>query len=201
MPVELGELLRRPVTERRLAAMAAGEPETAHVMSCARCQARLAEVRTWLDGTAEDAAAIADAVFTPDRLAAQKQQVLARLEAAGRSARVIAFPVGTPATSTGSKMQIVRWATAAAAAGLLIGLASGRLLYPNNTPPAPAAVAQAPRTAPAKVETGRDALDEAALLDAAYDRVSMDALQTIDDMTPRAREITLLSSSRSRTRR
>ena len=61
--------------------------------------------------------------------------------------------------------------------------------------------AQAPRTAPAKVETGRDALDEAALLDAAYDRVSMDALQTIDDMTPRAREITLLSSSRSRTRR
>jgi hypothetical protein len=195
-------MVGRHVTERRLAAIAAGEPETAHVLACARCQARLAEVRAWLDGTAADAAAMADAVFTPDRLAAQKQQVLARLEAAGRSARVIAFPVGTPAPAAGATMQIVRWASAAAAAGLLIGLASGRLLDPHTSAPPPVAVVQNPTTpdtvgVPAS-EAPREDLDEAALLEAAYDRVAIDALRTIEDMTPRAREVVLATGPGSR---
>ena len=190
----------RHVTERRLAAMAAGAPETAHVSGCALCQARLTELRAWLDGTAADAAALADAVFTPDRLAAQKQQVLARLEAAGRSARVIAFPVGTLAPSRPATMQIVRWASAAAAAGLIIGVVSGRWFDPHTTAPAPQTIVQNPPVAPepAAQDRGREHLDEAALLDAAYDRVSLGALQTIDDMTPRAREVVLAVGPRSR---
>ena len=189
----------RHVTERRLAAIAAGEPETPHVSQCALCQARLAELRGWLDSTAGDAAAIADAVFTPERLAAQKQSVLARLEAAGRSARVIAFPIGTAAPAT-SRTMVVRWVTVAAAAGIVIGLASGRLLDPHTAAPDPVQAADRAATpaTPVATQEPEDVEEAAALLDAAYDRVSLGALQTIDDMTPRARDIVLARGPRAR---
>lgn len=185
----------RHLSDGRLAAIAAGAPSTPHVDRCVDCQARLAELRAWTRASAADAAEAADAVFTPARLAAQRSAILRRLEAAGRSARVIAFPNGTPAPAALRTTSVVRWTAAAAAAGLLIGVASGHLLewHPEGAPRA--SIASAPavplsqivsfpsvRTAPA------DALDEEGLLEAAYDRVSVDALEAIDDLTPRARE-------------
>lgn len=186
----------RHLSDGRLAAMAAGAPSTPHVEGCADCQARLAELRAWTRAAAADAADAADAVFTPARLAAQRAAILRRLEAAGRTARVIAFPNGAPAPAALRTASVVRWTAAAAAAGLLIGVASGHLLewHPEGAPGA-ATTASAPavplsqivsspsvRTAPA------EALDEEGLLEAAYDRVSVDALEAIDDITPRARE-------------
>lgn len=175
--------------------MAAGAPSTPHVDRCADCQARLTAFRAWTRATAADAADAADAVFTPARLTAQRAAILRRLEAAGRSARVIAFPNGAPAPAALRTSSVVRWTAAAAAAGLLIGVASGHLLewHPEGAPrastvPAPAVplshIVSSPsvRTAPAET------LDEEGLLEAAYDRVSVDALEAIDDITPRARE-------------
>ncbi len=200
--MRLAERLGRHASEATLAAIIAGEPSTPHVASCAPCQARLADLRAWVDGTAADAGAMADAVFTPDRLAAQTDAVLARLEAAGRSARVIAFPAGAATPSTRATADVVRWAAAAAVAFFMIGLASGRLLDPHtppsqqarNAPAAPRPAAGVPAGGATAVSAGD--LDEAALLDAAYDRVSLDSLRTIDDMTPRARELTLAGMPR-----
>lgn len=195
--MRLGETFGRHASERALLAVIAGEAPAPHVSACASCQARLAELRTWIDATASEAGALADEVFTPDRLATQRQQILARLEAAGRSARVIAFPIGGPAPARRAADGILRWAAAAAVAGILIGLASGRLL--DRQPSRPSVMAGAPSPA---AETGAAVaaprLDEAALLDAAYDRISLESLRTIDDMTPRAREVVLAGLPRSR---
>ena len=205
--MRLAEMMGRHTTEAGLLAIIAGEPAPAHVSSCAACQARLAELRAWVDGTAADAAAIADDIFTPERLAAQKQQVIARLEAAGRQARVIAFPLGAPAPVRRVTQEVIRWTAAAAVAGILVGLVSGRLLYPEtaatpqsavNTPAAPRAAA--PDAVVAQPIASAGDLDEAALLDAAYERVSPASLKAIDDMTPRAREIALARIPRARRR-
>jgi len=199
--MRFAEKFGRHASEQALLAVIAGEPAPAHVSSCAPCQARLAALRAWVDDTAAEAGAIADAVFTPDRLANQKRDILRRLEAAGRSARVIAFPAGAPAPALQSTRQVLRWVAPAAVAGMMVGLASGRLLDLNGTPGAPAAGQSArsdtPQRAPSlAAANAADDLDEAALLDAAYDRISLDALRTIDDMTPRAREATLASLPR-----
>lgn len=188
-------------SESGLLAMVAGEPMTPHASACASCQARLAELRAWVDGTAAEAGAMADDAFTPERLAAQKQQVLARLQAAGRSARVIAFPFGVAAPARIGTRDLVRWAAAAAVGGIMVGLASGRLLD-RHSAPSPAAVPGAASQTPplssivASTAVPHGDLDEAALLDAAYDRISLESLQTIDDMTPRAREVALASNPR-----
>jgi len=197
--MRFAEMFGRHASEPALLAIIAGGPETAHVSSCAPCQARLAALGAWVDDTAAEAGAIADAVFTPDRLAEQKSEILRRLEAAGRSARVIAFPAGAPAPALQSTRQVLRWAAAAAVAGVMVGLASGRLLDLNGTPASPAAGPSARTETPPRAQgftTAADELDEAALLDAAYDRISLDSLRTIDDMTPRAREVTLASLPR-----
>lgn len=203
--MRLADMMGRHTAEAGLLAIIAGKPVPAHVSSCAACQARLADLRAWVDGTAAEAAAIADGVFTPERLAAQKQQVLARLEAAGRSARVIAFPLGAPAPARRVTQEVLRWTAAAAVAGILVGLASGRLLYPDTVAtPQSAAHVSAPRAdTPAPVAqpvASAGDLDEAALLEAAYERVSPASLKAIDDMTPRAREIALARMPRARRR-
>ena len=65
-----------------------------------------------------------------------------------------------------------------------------------NAPAAPGT--DTPGAAEAQPIASVDDLDEAALLDAAYDRVSLGALQTIDDMTPRAREVVFARGPRAR---
>jgi hypothetical protein len=200
--MRFAEQLGRHATEASLLAVIAGEPAAPHVASCAGCQARLADLRAWTAETAAGAAEAADAVFTAERLAAQRAQVLRRLEAAGRSARVIAFPVGTGLPARSVTARIARWTAAAAAAGLVVGVASGRF-FDTRVPSAPV-VASAPEpavplsTIVSTTHETFESLDEAALLDAAYDRVAVDALRTIDDITPRAREVVLASGPRRR---
>lgn len=199
--MRFAEKFRRHVSERALLAIVAGKPETAHVSSCAPCQARLAALGAWVGETAAEAGAVADAVFTPERLAEQKSDILRRLEAAGRSARVIAFPAGAPAPELQSTRQVLRWAAAAAVAGMMVGLASGRLLHLNGTPASSTAALSARTETPPRAQglassSPDSERDEAALLDAAYDRISLDSLRTIDDLTPRAREITFAALPR-----
>lgn len=186
----------RHAGDARLLAMAAGEPATPHVERCAGCQARLAELRAWTRATAADAAEAADAVFTPARLAAQRASVLKRLESAGRSARVIAFPHGAPAPAAIRPARVLRWTAAAAAAGLMIGVASGHLLewHPEgartaSAGPAPAVPLSRIVSSPGNHAAPAEMLDEERLLEAAYDRVAVDALEAIDDITPRAGEL------------
>ena len=185
-------------SDARLLAIVAGEPASAHVSSCDACQGRLAALGTWADGTAAEAAALADEIFTPERLESQRARIFRRLEAAGRQARVISFPSASPMIVPATTGRVLRWAAAAAISGLMVGLASGRYLLDSNGAVEPraamAAVSAAPAAVPARNTTGdasRESLDEEGLLNAAYERVDVDALRTIEDITPRAREVVI----------
>jgi hypothetical protein len=214
--LDLGEknavpLLRRRNSRRHLddgaltkiwtAAVASGQPAAdAHLTSCAQCRARYATFTEWLDRMRDDARTEADDLFPPERLAAQQVQVLRRLETLERPARVIAFPrFARPVTSTQGNAQ--RWVAAAAAAGLVIGLAAGQFVdirntlvrtYPRSdgttarlTPPQP----QVPVTISSADPTASD--DEAVFVgtDRAPGFLRVSTLQPIDDITPRARDL------------
>lgn len=188
---------RAHASDTRLLAIVAGEPASPHVASCVACQSRLEGLRAWTSGVSAEAAGVADAVFTADRLAAQRARILKRLEAAGRQARVISFPAAAAMPSVSGTARVFRWAAAAALGGLMVGLGAGMLFMDRDISPAPASAsvtAPRPVTVPLSsiVAAGTpegDALDEEGLLDAAYERVDVDALRTIDDITPRAREV------------
>jgi hypothetical protein len=97
-----------------------------HLDACAACRSRYAALDAWLQEVGAVARAEADDVFPADRLAAQQNQIMRRLEALERPARVIVFPkhLHAAAGDRGAR----RWIAAAAAAGLVVGIAAGQLL-------------------------------------------------------------------------
>jgi len=73
-----------------------------------------------------DGDADADAIFTPERLRLQQQQIARRLEQIGRAAHVISFPsTGQRAMAGTTPRTAPRWGAAAAAAGLFVGAVLG----------------------------------------------------------------------------
>jgi hypothetical protein len=103
-----------------------GGPQHVHLAECAHCRARYAAFENWALEIRDEGVSEADDAFPPERLASQQAHILRRLEAAERPARVIAFPrLGRPVTASHGAPQ--RW-VAAAAAGLIVGLAAGQLL-------------------------------------------------------------------------
>jgi hypothetical protein len=171
-----------------------------HLAGCAQCRARYASFTAWLDRMRDDARAEVDDVFTPERLAAQQTQVLRRLETLERPARVIAFPkFGRPVTSTQGNAQ--RWVAAAAAAGLVIGLAAGQFVDIRHTfgrPAVPrndattARLSAPPNASPAAAPAASLLVSDEALFDGADQApgfVRISSLEPIDDITPRARDL------------
>jgi hypothetical protein len=169
-----------------------------HLAVCAECRARYAEFTRWLENLRDDAFADADLVMSPERLSAQQTQILRRLETLERPARVIAFPASArPAVSTARGTQ--RWVAAAAAAGLVIGVAAGQLVDLRR------ALQPAARPGPVVVDTGAQArpgngtpvtnvirIDEAFLygdIEASARNVQDSSLRAFDTFTPRARDI------------
>ena len=117
----------------------------AHLADCAACAAHLRELVSFMDGLREEADADTDAIFTPERLRAQQQQILHRLEHLGHAARVLSFParlMGRRMAHTASRIA-PRWAIAAAAAGLFVGVGVGTLIDPPRRE-TPAAIAPFP---------------------------------------------------------
>lgn len=187
------------------AAVASGQPVAdPHLAACAQCRARYAAFTGWLDRIHDDAMGEAEDAFPPERLAAQQAQVMRRLEALERPARVIVFPrFARPVTSTQGHAQ--RWVAAAAAAGLVIGLAAGQffdvrhIFTPVRTAsPAPQqnarlATPQAsvggPSVVPASVSSSVS--DESLFFGADQTRISerLSTLRAMDDITPRARDL------------
>jgi len=81
-----------------------------------------------LDAYRAAAWAEADAHFDERALEAQRLRILQRLEQAGQRAKVLPFP-GSVSGGRPSASISRRWISAAAAAGLLIGLVTGQLLH------------------------------------------------------------------------
>jgi hypothetical protein len=140
-------LVRWYMADRGLGALdPKDESVVRHVSGCVRCTSRYESVSASLDDAAKAAVEAADATFTPERLHAQRERIMRRLDTAG--ARVLPFPAADAASGRpASSRPMLRWVALAAAAGLLIGIATGRLLQPTTPGAAPATIVAA-RTAP-----------------------------------------------------
>ena len=105
---------------------ASAPPVTEHLADCESCGARYAELARAMDTLRAEGEAETDAVFTPERLRAQQQQITRRIEHVARPARVISFPGRlVRRTITGSARTAPRWVAAAAAASLFVGVGLG----------------------------------------------------------------------------
>lgn len=178
---------------------AASDP---HLDACQQCRSRYEAFTGWLARIQEDARSEADEAFSPDRLAAQQAQVMRRLEAIERPARVIAFPkFAQPITSTQGHAQ--RWVATAAAAGLVIGLAAGQFLdirdafgggRRNPTDTVLQTTARNDILLPAQIATPAafpGVSDEALFFGESEKRVRLATLESVDDITPRGRDLDL----------
>ena len=190
LAVQSGEILDPPVAE--------------HLTDCNDCGERYAAMTQFLETLSVNAAAEADAIFTPERLRAQQQHIARRLEHLGHPARVITFP-GRPAghhINSRAPRSARRWIAAAAAAGLFIGVGTGLFLdWETGGGPserrARTIARQTHLEAPASVvEITRpesEATDEAFLaeIEFAGDRPRTRELVAFDALTPHVREVNL----------
>jgi predicted anti-sigma-YlaC factor YlaD len=173
-------------------------PVAEHLADCSACSARYAELASFMDALRHDGDAEADAIFTPDRLHDQQQQIARRIAQVGRPARVLSFPgrIVRSTLSASSARPASRWVAAAAVAGLVLGVALGasyqwgartpsQLLMRTSATPILAPVATR-GSSPAEV-----AADEAFLsdLELALERPHTRELQAFDALTPHVREI------------
>jgi hypothetical protein len=173
-----------------------------HLLRCERCAARLEELREVLAGERHAAVDAADALFAEERLAAQRQTILGRLERRHKSARVLRFPpVAVPVNRR--DRPAMRWIAAAAAAGLFVGLAASPVVFPD--------VQRFPRTAAANrhwpvvgakwwmpsvsAKPGQSRIapetDELFLseMESALNKRRIAPLKALDDLTPRTHDL------------
>lgn len=198
---------RRHLSEAELLTSCQEGERPTHLDECQVCQTRYVELAAFLEAVRNDAAGAADEAFPPERLAAQVAHVIRRLENQSRPVRVLAFPAPrrrVPMVGRAGR----RWVAMAAAAGLLIGLATGLAVnfHPfgldfasptavertaANHKAAPVRPAVLPST---RTTADRRQGDEAFLseIDSAFASPHVEELQAIDAMTPHVREIAAL---------
>jgi anti-sigma factor RsiW len=168
----------------------------AHLDGCRECRARYAELTLFMDRLREEAEEETDAVFTPQQLRVQQQQILRRLEHLGHPARVISFPVRLMRRHfAASNARIApRWAVAAAAAGLFVGVGVGVIVNvrSGDTPMAIAASRPVRSAAPVATAPIVPIVDDDAFLselEAALGGPRNQELLPFDALTPRVQEI------------
>ena len=177
-------------------------PVAEHLADCATCGTRYAELTTFMDALRRDGDAEADAIFTPERLRQQQQQIVRRIALVGRPARVLSFPgrIVRRTIDVSTSRTAPRWVAAAAAAGLFVGVAVGasfqRRAQMENRQAFAADAGRARATRLSPVPTGGSgaaqvASDDAFLsdLELALERPHTRELQAFDALTPHVREI------------
>jgi hypothetical protein len=181
------------LSERALIdAIVAGE-RPQHLDRCDLCAERAVALARWMDELQADATDLTDDLFTPERLQAQQQQVLRRLEQLDQPARVIAFPAASRADANGSagRRVAVSWVAIAAAAGLVIGVVGGqvsaRLTHPVAQVPVTAAVTPAAEATLASDTTAGPV--DSSVLDNPYENLDVPSLVALNDMMPRVTQV------------
>jgi predicted anti-sigma-YlaC factor YlaD len=181
-------------------------PVAEHLADCGACARRYAELAGFMDTLCREGDAEANAIFTPERLRAQHQDITRRIALVGRPARVLSFPgrIVRHTISVSAARSAPRWVGLAAAAGLFIGVAVGAsyqyefgngqlrsapMLLRNTVS------ARGSRMAPMATrgtEQTDVAADAAFLsdLETALERPHTRELQAFDELTPHVREIT-----------
>jgi hypothetical protein len=148
-----------------------------HLDRCDLCAERAVNLARWMDAARDDASEASDAVFTPDRLAAQQAQIIRRLEQVDSPARVISFPATLRAErgDAPGRRVAVSWVGVAAAAGIAIGIVGGQVSARlMQTPQAPLSASNDTSSAPV----------DGAFLEQSYDRLNVTVLEALDDATP-----------------
>ncbi len=177
-------------------------PAAEHLVDCDMCAARYTELADLLDAMRASADEETDELFPADCLRAQQQQIARALERVGHPAQVISFPGRRQPHETATPRVATRWIAAAAAAGLLIGVGTGRLFDSERRPsrnPQSVAASRQIRVSPGPVRNGAPAavspsssdVDEAFMseLELAIDRPRTRELVPFDNLTPHVREI------------
>jgi len=177
------------LSERALVdAIVAGE-RPQHLDRCDICAERAVALARWMDELQADAADTADDIFTPERLQAQQQQVMRRLEQLDQPARVIAFPAASRADLNGSSGRRVAasWVAVAAAAGLVIGVIGGQVSARLSRPiaPVPVAAAVTPSVDATLASDTTTGPVDSSVLDNPYESLDVPSLVALNDMMPR----------------
>jgi predicted anti-sigma-YlaC factor YlaD len=175
-------------------------PSASHLSSCGECRARYTELSRFMEGLREEAEAETDALFTPQQLRVQQQQIVRRLEHLGQPARVLSFPARLIHRHLAGHAQRIapRWAAAAAVAGLFVGVGLG-VFFDSRTGSTPivmtalTAARTPPQVAPiAATVSPAPVLDVDAFLselEAALGGPLNQELLPFDALTPRVQEI------------
>jgi anti-sigma factor RsiW len=177
------------LSERALIdAIVAGE-RPQHLDRCDICAERAVALARWMDELQADAADSADDIFTPERLQAQQQQVMRRLEQLDQPARVIAFPAASRADLNGSSGRRVAasWVAVAAAAGLVIGVIGGQVSARLSRPvaPVPVTAAVTPSVDATLASDTTTGPVDSSVLDNPYESLDVPSLVALNDMMPR----------------
>ncbi|MSO48986.1 MAG: hypothetical protein EXQ49_03635 [Acidobacteria bacterium] len=167
----------------------------AHLDRCDMCAERAVDMSRWLEDVRDMGAAEADAVFPEERLAAQRSQVLQRLESLDRPAKVISFPARAvrPLDATDRRRVNPGWLAAAAAAGLAIGIVSIELSHSFETGPTSTQVAGSTSAQPPGLGT---VIDASILEEDPYSRTQLGSLEAMDEMTPRLIDVVAINRDR-----
>lgn len=194
------------VPAERLTVLALGAAEStnredqaalAHASACETCGHALATLTAEFHQLRVEAAREADARFDESALELQRSRILDRLAHLGQTARVLPFPGAASGRGASAGTINRRWISAAAAAGLLIGVVTGQLMHltpgdrAEHAQPT-AAQTQARPVAPGVVPASMAMSDEELLgeIDVAVQRIRLtELLAPLDALTPTAGEI------------
>jgi hypothetical protein len=194
----IGRRMRHLADEDLLALIESGTSD-AHLDTCERCAVRHAEMLCVI-ADLDVVHAEADAVFDEERLLHQRTHILRRLERNHGPARVLPFPAAVEGTGAIRVLASAgrRWVAAAAIAGLVVGVFSGRMLTHRGDEPRIERLRQVysasvrrsatnPVIVPAELRTGGgdDILFEQ--VESALARPRVQELTAIDAITPAAR--------------
>jgi hypothetical protein len=165
----------------------------AHLDRCDICAERALEISHWLEDVKELGRTDADAVFTGERLTAQRGQILSRLEQLDRPAKVISFPARkTRLADAGEGRRIsAGWLAAAAAAGLTVGVISVELSHTLELRSKPTQMAAS--VTPPQVPDQTVGADASMLDDDRYARPELGSLAAMDEMTPRLIDVVAIN--------
>jgi hypothetical protein len=165
----------------------------AHLDRCDICAERALEISHWLEDVKDLGRTGTDAIFTAERLTAQRGQILSRLEQLDRPAKVISFPARKTRLADPVEGRRISpgWLAAAAAAGLTVGVISVELSHTfgfGAKPTEMAASVPAPQVP--DQTTGADA---SMLDDDRYSRPELGSLSAMDEMTPRMVDVVAIN--------
>jgi hypothetical protein len=163
----------------------------AHLSECQSCADRSADLQSLLDAVSETAQTDAETYTSTERLASQRKKIVRRLRRSvepPQAAHLLQFPSIAQPTMTHAH-RVGRWLTAAAVAGLVVGIATGRLLHLHPQTELADAVLENTTTSQNDVLSS---LEDDALLqevDLMLMAPRIHELDPLDEITPRIREI------------